>query len=56
MKIAETFYMDLVEFVKPMEGRLVDVTLEGGETVKARVMSIDPSTVELKVVPATTKE
>lgn len=56
MKTGETFKMSLYEFAQPMKGRLADVTLQDGEVVRVRVMSIDHEDVKLAVVPKTTKE
>lgn len=56
MKSGDTFVVDLEFLFKPLIGRLIDFTLQDGEQVTARVISVESNSATVSVVPKGTKE
>lgn len=57
MKTGDVFHVENIAMLKGLVGRLVDVRVsETSEMVTARIVGVDNSATELKVVPKNTKD
>lgn len=56
MKMGEQFPVPLEEALKPMIGRVCEMTLEGGVEVTAKLVFVSHQGATFKVVPKGTKD
>ena len=56
MKMGETFTVSNVEMQRPLIGRIVDLVMDDGEFVTARIVSVFDDSTLLKVINKEAKE